>query len=80
MVRCAWSGSDVGRVRAVNEDALCSLDTEGVYAVADGVGGRQGGAVASSIAVETLSVAASLLRDLARRCEASPKVVVVRPK
>lgn len=41
-----------GRVRASNEDRL--LAAQGVYAVADGVGGGRAGDVAATIAVETL--------------------------
>lgn len=47
--------SDVGRRREVNED--CALVSERVVAVADGMGGHVGGAVASAIAVDSLRVA-----------------------
>jgi len=44
--------TDVGRVREVNEDDL--LAAPPVFAVADGMGGHDGGDVASRIAVEEL--------------------------
>ncbi len=44
--------SHEGRVRANNEDAYCARD--GVYVVADGMGGHQAGEVASALAVEAL--------------------------
>ncbi len=47
--------SDPGRVRQNNEDAFLVDDLLGLYAVADGIGGHQGGEVASGLAIETLS-------------------------
>ena len=47
------AATDVGRVRQMNEDRY--LVGDGIYAVADGVGGHQAGEVAAETAVEALS-------------------------
>lgn len=49
----AGAATDVGRVRQINEDRF--LADEGLFAVADGVGGHQAGEVASQTSVETLA-------------------------
>jgi len=53
VTRLAWgSATDTGRIRQANEDAFLTVD--GLYAVADGMGGHQAGEVASHLALETL--------------------------
>ena len=51
-----WSGSatDVGR-RRTNEDAHAANDALGIYALADGLGGYDGGEVASQLAIDTVT-------------------------
>ncbi len=49
--------TDTGRRRSANEDALLVLREQTVYAVADGMGGHAGGAVASQLAVEAIATA-----------------------
>ncbi len=46
--------TDIGR-RQNNEDAHCALPQLGLFAVADGMGGYEGGEVASQLVIHTLS-------------------------
>ena len=48
-----YQATDIGIGRALNEDAVASLDHE-TYVIADGMGGYAAGEVASHILVETV--------------------------
>jgi serine/threonine protein phosphatase PrpC len=53
VTRFAWgAATDTGRVRQANEDSMLAVD--GLFAVADGMGGHKAGEVASHLAIETL--------------------------
>jgi len=47
--------SDIGKVRQNNEDAFFSTEKEGIFLVADGMGGHKAGEVASAMAKEIIS-------------------------
>jgi protein phosphatase len=50
----AAGGSDIGLVRKKNQDALGLFPEAGLYIVADGIGGRPAGEVASQMTVDLL--------------------------
>ena len=46
--------TDVGRVRKQNEDAAWLNEKQGIYVVADGMGGHLAGEVASAMAIDAM--------------------------
>jgi len=51
----AGSATDVGRIRSNNQDSNLVLEDSELYVLADGMGGHQGGEVASALAVEAVA-------------------------
>jgi serine/threonine protein phosphatase PrpC len=71
----AYAATHVGRIRAVNEDAILDLGEVGLWAVADGVGGADAGDHASQLIVQSLggtrepASAAAFLADVRQSLE-----------
>ncbi|MFA5073947.1 MAG: Stp1/IreP family PP2C-type Ser/Thr phosphatase [Nitrospirota bacterium] len=65
----SFGGTDPGKKRNNNEDAFLVNDSLYLYAAADGIGGNEGGEVASRIAVETI---AAVLPDLLSEKDRTP--------
>lgn len=58
--------TDVGRKRAKNQDAVAAVPELGLFIVADGMGGHNGGETASSMTVE-------IITDVVRKADAQGK-------
>jgi len=65
--------TDPGKKRDHNEDAILARPEHGVFVVADGVGGRAAGEVASALTIETFTQAAPDLAEAVRRYAAAPE-------
>ncbi len=50
-----YADTHVGMIREVNEDSICSISENGLWAIADGMGGYEAGDVASNMIVKTLA-------------------------
>ena len=68
---CTCHGTHIGRIRRINEDALFVNEREGLWLVADGIGGYGNGEKASSIVVE--HVAGYRQSDSIEKCLADIK-------
>lgn len=71
----AWIGigrSEIGLVRATNQDAFASLDSLNLWAVADGMGGHAGGEVAAQTAIATIKSKAEPAADHLERKHSTP--------
>lgn len=64
--------TDIGLRRTQNEDALLALSDQGVFVVADGVGGRRAGELAAALTVSTFQGAATALQDQVRAYADNP--------
>jgi serine/threonine protein phosphatase PrpC len=73
-LRRGYGYTDVGKRRAVNEDAFVVDDALGLYVVADGMGGHSSGEIASHQAIETLHNMVMREREALTSLEELPKV------
>ncbi len=66
--------TDPGKKRQHNEDAMASLPEQGIYVVADGVGGRAAGEVAAEICVDAFRVAAPVIAERVSSFNGTPSL------
>ncbi|HST35714.1 MAG TPA: PP2C family serine/threonine-protein phosphatase [Allosphingosinicella sp.] len=64
----------VGRVRQQNQDSFCARERDGLWAVADGMGGHEGGEWASAALADALA-AIALPEELEPACEAVEEAI-----
>lgn len=64
--------TDVGLKRKHNEDSLLALEEYGLFVVADGVGGRKAGELASAITMDTFQKFAPSIKQAVDACAVQP--------
>ncbi len=64
--------TDVGLKRKQNEDALLAQEEHGLFVVADGVGGRKAGELASALTIDTFQAYAPRLREAVEAFASGP--------
>lgn len=64
--------TDPGKKRQHNEDAMAAMPEQGIYVVADGVGGRAAGEVAAAICVDAFRAAAARIAERVSTFNAQP--------
>ncbi len=75
----AWVGigrSEIGLVRATNQDAFATIDPLGLWAVADGMGGHTGGEIAAQTAIASIKAQAELSSEPFRKGLTSPATLL----
>jgi serine/threonine protein phosphatase PrpC len=68
--------SDVGHVRSANQDAVFADPANGLWLVADGMGGHAGGEVASQIAITQIPAAIAQSKTIVEACDFAHHAII----